>query len=103
MRKLGIVLTAAAVFDLGTVVVSSQAADTIYMKVEITEGRNVGAPASADHKSGKANTIFKFFKIDAVNTPQACMAKGGTVVSKNGQQACKSQQAIRGWIEVLSF
>ena len=40
-----------------------------------------GGPATA--------TTFTFYKIDSAHTSQACMANMGTVVTKNGQQACK--------------
>lgn len=93
MKKIAIALATAAVFDLGTVVVSSQAAETVHLYLKAngtnTAGENVAAPAFTDHKSGKTTAIFKFLKIDAVNTPQACMAKGGTVEQHNGQPACK--------------
>jgi hypothetical protein len=107
MKKIGIILAAVATFDLGTVVVASQSAETVHLYLKAngtnTAGKNVAAPAFTDHKIGKVDAIFKFYKIDAANTPQACMAKGGAVVTKNGQQACKSQQPEKGWVEILSF
>jgi len=106
MKKIAIALATAAMFDLGTVVVSSQAAETVhlYLKANGTNTAGENVAASADHKSGKTTAIFKFFKIDAVNTPQACMAKGGEVVKNaTGQQACKSDKPISGGIEVLSW
>ena len=96
MKKIGLIVAAAAMFDLGTVVVASQAAEGVDLFLKLDKpasSRTVGGPVFTDHKSGKANTIFKFLKIDSVNTPQVCMAKGGTVEKRNGQQVCKTEEA----------
>jgi hypothetical protein len=107
MKKIAIALAAAAMFDLGTVVVSSQAAEgaDLFLKIDKpASSQAAGRPGSVDHKMGKVEAIFKFYKIDAVNTPRACMAKGGEVVKNAaGQQACKSDMPIPGGIEVLSW
>ena len=60
MRKFGVVLAGAVCFDLGVMVVSSQAAQT------------------------------GFLKIDAVNTAAACVNNGGKVVDKDGQKYCET-------------
>jgi hypothetical protein len=62
MRKIGI-LVSAAVFDLGVITVSGQAAQV---------------------------DMFLKIKIDAVNTPAVCAQKGGTVVEDKGQKYCQT-------------
>ncbi len=104
MKKIGLIVAAAAMFDLGTVVVSSQASEAIdyHLKIDmVASGRTVGGPRRLQERQGeqripqvqeresRALAPSRFCKIDKVNTPQACMAKGGTVVQHDGQAACK--------------
>ena len=64
MNKLGIILAGAALFDLGTVVVSSQA-------------------ASADG--------FLKVEIDAAHTAPSCAVNGGTVITSGAKSFCQTR------------
>jgi hypothetical protein len=63
MKKIG-VLIGAAVFDLGVIAISGQAA--------------------------QAADMFLKWKLDAVKTAAACTKDGGTVVDENGQKYCQT-------------
>ena len=73
MKKLAIVLAAAAAFDLGTVVVPAQAASVDYfLKLD-----------------GVKEQGYMKFKLDQFHTPQACKSHGGqTIVGAGGQGYC---------------
>jgi hypothetical protein len=61
---------------------------------EITSAQNHKPPPGevvAPGGAKPATPTFTFSKIDSVNTPHACAAKGGTVEQQNGQPMCKTK------------
>jgi hypothetical protein len=70
MKKLGLILAGAALFDLGTIVASSQAeTSSIYMK----------------------------FKLDSMHTASMCVMDGGKVVTVGGAKFCQTlKEAPKG-------
>lgn len=81
MKKLGLILAGAALFDLGTVVASGHAADSIFMKTEKTGDQK--AQADKQHKSdipidvssfksakaGEPSIHYKIHKAEASGIP----------------------------------
>lgn len=78
MRKeLGLIMMGAVAFDLGTVVVPAQAADTVYLKIDVLP-----------------NT-FNFEKIEIrdLASSNACVARKGTLVEYKGDKYCRTDKA----------
>ena len=76
MRKFGLILAGAALFDLGTVVVSSHAAESISLN-------------------------FSKIRIDATHTAKMCTMDGGTVISSGGKAFCQMPTATSAKAEAL--
>lgn len=90
MKKSAIVLGAALAFDLGVIVVGSQAAETPKTPPPAPEP----AKAAVDYflkidgvDGAKARTIY--IKLDKVNTAEACSLKMGKVVDTPNGKACE--------------
>jgi hypothetical protein len=71
MKKIGLILAGAMVFDLGVVVATGQAAVDAFLKID---------PAQ-NHSALK-------IKLDRVNDAAVCQAHGGTVSNMGGQDYC---------------
>lgn len=100
MLKTAIILATAAIFDLGIVIVASQA-----QQAPVPDSRGCvngkhfpdaqqsacrdSAPVDPSGPAGQARTIDMFLKIDRVNTVQACIARRGAVVVVEGQRQCR--------------
>lgn len=79
MQKTALILAGAAVFDLGVMVVASQA-------------QQAPLPPSSFQIGGSADpsrAVDMFLKIDRVNSVQACTARRGEVVMREGVQQCR--------------
>lgn len=81
MRKTQLILAAAVAFDLGVLVVASQAASDDYLKYGVDKSSKASPQANA-------TISLNFSKFDAVNTPQSCMTHGGKTTTQNGVQGC---------------
>ena len=78
MRKeLGLIMMGAVAFDLGTVIVPAQAADTTYLKIDALPNN------------------FNFTKIDSSDAKVAngCVAGKGTLVEYKGDKYCRTDKA----------
>lgn len=80
MRKeLGLIMMGAVAFDLGMVIVPAQAADPIYLKMDILPN----------------SLSFNFTKIDPNDAKVAngCVAGKGTLVEYKGDKYCRTDKA----------
>jgi hypothetical protein len=105
MRKTVLLVAGAIAFDLGILIVAGHAAPANPLKS--AKADVIVSPFSTGGGGGAGKVSvqdFHFTKFDLVNTPQACTAHNGTLVTNSaGQQACQSKQAIPGAIEILSW
>lgn len=79
MRKeAGLFLAGLVAFDLGTVVVPAQAADTSYLKID------------------RMSATSDYLKIDNLKSADACVASKGTPVEFNGAKYCQTPKSAAG-------
>ena len=120
MRKAAIILAGAAIFDLGLIVVSVQAQeslrpppgavvtapgttsnrDHIDQDAQLTacaDGKHIpdarlsacrASPSASSGPASQTRSVDMFLKIDRVNSVQACTARRGEVVMRDGVQQC---------------
>ncbi len=105
MRKTPVVLAVAAIFDLGLMVAGAHAekGGTIIIHdttsvgpVHVPQATST-AGGSSSNAAGHANGYLKVqftdllvssLKVSGVSPEMACMNKGGTVITKGGQEYC---------------
>ena len=90
MRKAAIILATAAVFDLGIMVVASQAQQQTREPPRSSgPGAGQGTAPSGSGDIFKQSLSFNYQKIDFEYTAQACIADRGEVVRREGSQQCR--------------
>ena len=72
MKRVGLILAGAVMFDLGVVVSSSHAAYDAFLKLD----------------SARSHDALKI-KLDKVNDAGVCRAHGGSVLKSGGVEYCK--------------